>query len=201
MSRYGKLIIISGPSGVGKTAVCNGLAGLPGLRRVVTCTTREPRDGEVDGRHYHFLSRNEFQEGIRKNRFLEHAVVHGQLYGTPREAVEKGVQAGDLVLLNIDVQGASRIREVLKEEDPDFLRGRVSSIFLLPPDLQELKRRLAGRGTDSEDEIRKRLETARHEMLEKDNYDFQVINGHLTEAVREILKRIGYPGEAPLPAQ
>lgn len=201
MSRYGKLIIISGPSGVGKTTVCDGLAGLPGLRRVVTCTTREPRDSEVNGRHYHFLSKGEFQEGISKNRFLEHAVVHGHLYGTPRDAVETGVCAGELVLLNIDVQGASRIRRALKEEDPELLRGRVSSIFLLPPDFEELERRLAGRGTDSKEEIQKRLETARQEMLEKDKYDFQIINGNLPEAVREIKQRIGYPGEARLPAR
>ncbi|MBI4602705.1 MAG: guanylate kinase [Planctomycetes bacterium] len=187
MSREGKLIVISGPSGVGKTTVVNELLKLPGFERVVTCTTRAPRPGEVDGRHYHFVNAEVFEDGIRNGRFLEHARVHSSYYGTPREAVEEGVRRGSFVLLNIDVQGAAQVRSKVPRE-------RLTTIFLLPPDEETLERRLGRRGTEDAAAAASRLRAARSEIREKDNYDHCIVNGDLEEAVREILGRLGYVG-------
>ncbi len=182
----GKLIILSGPSGVGKTTVARPLLAIPGFRRVVTATTRAPRPGEVNGRDYHFLSAAEFEKWIQAGQLIEHARVHGHWYGTPRQAVEEGLARGDWILLIIDVQGARQVRE----------RGRdlpLTTIFLLPPSFEALEERLEERGTEAPEAVQKRLETARRELEEQRFYDHVVVNDRVDRAVEEILRFIGRP--------
>ena len=180
----GILVILSGPSGVGKTTVAALLLRRPAFRRVVTATTRAPRGDERDGVDYHFLVLAEFQDGIRQGRFLEHATVHGQLYGTPREEVERYIRGGHVVLLNVDVQGARQIREV-------ELPFAVVSVFLLPPDMEELERRLRERATDSEEAVQLRLRTACEELAERPRYDHAVVNDSAERAADEVLEILG----------
>jgi len=186
MSREGKLVVISGPSGVGKSTVCGEIMKKPRFERVVTYTTRPPRAGEDEARDYHFVSRAEFEAGLEKGIFLEHARVHDNLYGTPREAVEVSIRKGNFVLLNIDVKGAAQLRGL-----PD-IRNKMTSIFLLPPDEKTLEGRLAGRATEDPTKVTERLRTSKEEMREKDHYDYRVVNDNLEETVREILEHVGY---------
>ena len=170
------LFVLSAPSGGGKTtALRKVMADLPGLVFSVSHTTRPPRPGEVAGRDYHFVSRQEFQamqEGTPPG-FLEWAEVHGNLYGTGRAEVERQLQAGQDVILDIDVQGALQVQ------------GAASPvmIFIAPPTLAELEARLRKRGTESEDTIRLRLDNARKELTFTDRYDYLIINDRLEEAV------------------
>jgi guanylate kinase len=174
----GRVIVISGPSGSGKTSVCARL--LEADARFVpsiSATTRAPRGGEEEGVHYFFLSEDAFRAGIDAGRFLEWAEVYGRLYGTPREAVERRVAEGKLVVLNIDVQGAARLRE----------RGlEAIYVFLMPPSPAELEKRLRGRRTDRDDVIAKRLAVAAFEMAEAGKYDKIVINDDLERAAAEV---------------
>ena len=187
MTAEGRLIVISGPSGVGKSTVAREMLKHSSFERIVTSTTRSPRPGEEDGVHYRFLGREEFEERIRKGSFLEHAAVHGHLYGTPREDVEDALRRGKHVLLNIDVQGAEQLRS--------RARFPMTTIFIVPPDEETLSSRLRGRGTEDPRQVSRRLEVARREMEEREKYDHVVVNREVENTVREILEIVC--GSAP----
>lgn len=165
------LILISGPAGSGKTTLCDRmLKEFSWVKRVVTATTRKPRENEVDGVDYYFLTKSAFEEGIELGRFYEFARVHGCLYGVPKEEIQTKLMQGIDLLLNIDVQGAKTIRRVAAK-DP-LLKGRFVSVFIKPPDLNELKKRLSTRGNDTEEEISRRLSVAELEINEAKQYDY-----------------------------
>lgn len=183
MSAQGRLVIVSGPSGAGKTTVVQRVfqRGSVPLAAAVTATTRPPRDGERDGVDYHFLTPEEFARRRRNGEFLETCEVFGKgvWYGTPRSEVESKLQTGSWVLLNIDVDGA---REVMNRY-PDAI-----SIFISPGDEVELERRLRQRGTDNEESIRRRLQRARYEMAQANHYRHVVINDQVERAADEIAR-------------
>ena len=171
------VLIISGPSGSGKSTIVRRILQLPGTLLSVSCTTRAPRKTESDGKWYNFVSEDEFQQMVARGEFLEYAQVFGKnWYGTPRKWLdEAAAQEKDLVL-EIDVQGALQVKQKLP--------GSVS-MFVLPPSRAELERRIRARGQDSEDEIGRRLERARQEMLSYSSYDFAIINDDLERAGKE----------------
>ena len=173
----GKLIVISAPSGCGKSTVVRELmARRPNLRFSISATTRKPREGEVDGRDYFFVSREKFMEMVAEDAFIEHAVFVDNCYGTPRKALDDMLEAGLDVMLDIDVQGAFQIRE----KRPDALM-----VFLMPPSFEELEKRLVLRGKDSMDVIKKRLVTARRECAVADKFDHIIVNDDVERAVSE----------------
>jgi guanylate kinase len=169
------LLLITAPSGAGKTTVGkNLLASMPGLERAVTCTTRAPRGGEQSGVDYHFLSREQFSQGIEAGDFLEHAEVYGNRYGTRVSEVRSRLDAGRDVLLSVDVQGAEFIRQ-RAASDP-VLGDSLVSIFILPPSLAELERRLRGRNEDTAEVIARRLAMARQEIEHWSRCDYLVMS-------------------------
>jgi len=169
--------VISGPAGVGKTTVIEWLLGRPGYSRSITATTRAPRAGERDGVDYLFLSRPDFERGAAAGRFLERAEVHGNFYGTPRDGVEAVLARGEVCLLNIDVQGAASFRGSGLP---------LVTVFLLPPSMEELERRLRVRATERAPELSRRLEVARRELAQADRFDLKIVNVVVEDAVREI---------------
>jgi guanylate kinase len=176
--RQGIIFILSAPSGAGKTTLYNGLKeNYPEIKLSVSCTTRARRPGELNGREYRFLSEREFKTLRSRRQFAEWAKVHGYFYGTPRKPLDLNIQAGRDVLLDIDVQGARQIKKTYPQ---------AVSIFLLPPSLKELERRLAARGTDGKETIRRRLVNARGEIGEIMNYDYFVVNREVSEAIRAL---------------
>ncbi len=173
----GNLYVLSAPAGGGKTTIANQLLEeLPFLRRIVTYTTRSPRPDEKNGIDYIFKTKEEFEKLIEEDAFLEHAIVHGHYYGTPKKEVFELLEDGFDVLLIIDVQGMRQI----KKKYPEMI-----GIFILPPSWDELIRRMKKRG-DSEEEIQKRLETAQREIPAWKEYDYVVINDNLIEAKNKI---------------
>jgi guanylate kinase len=179
--RRGIIFILSAPSGAGKTTLIKGLRSVfPEIKLSVSCTTRARRDGEVNGRDYHFITIQQFLAMKSRGQFAEWARVHGFLYGTPRQPLDQNVSAGRDILLDIDVQGARKIKRAY----PDAV-----SVFLLPPSWQELERRLALRGTDGRETIRRRLANARGEIHQIIKYDYYVVNRQVKEAL-ELLKSI-----------
>jgi len=180
------LILISAPSGGGKTTVClQLLAANPDMTRAITCTTRDPRPGEKDGVDYYFLDANSFLKRVQAGNFLEHATVYGQSYGTLKSEVLGKLRQGKDVLLVVDVQGAAAIREKA-QEDPELKRALVS-VFLTPPSLADLELRLKKRGTDPAATIRKRLGVARQEIAQWKNFDYLLISGSIKEDLRRML--------------
>ncbi len=166
--RSGMLLVVSGPSGSGKTTLCRRLADTGEARYSISCTTRPPRPGEVDGRDYHFLSREAFEQRLAKGDFLEHAVVHGNLYGSLKSEVLDHLAAGIDVVMDIDVQGADQVRACKDEA----IRLAIVDLFVMPPSGDELRARLAGRGTDSEETIALRLHNALEEMRHWRSYSY-----------------------------
>ncbi|MBR1673280.1 MAG: guanylate kinase [Fretibacterium sp.] len=178
----GRLFILSGPSGVGKgTLRERALDDIEGLVYSISCTTRRSRPGERDGVEYRFISRPDFEERVKQGRFLEYAHVHDAFYGTLKEDVERELDAGHDVLLEIDVQGALQVRQRM----PDAV-----SIFVAPPSLEELERRLRNRGTEGGEELRLRLKNAAEELQRAGEYDHVVVNDNLDEASLTLRKII-----------
>lgn len=176
--RRGKTFIICGPSGVGKgTVVARLLASDPTLYFSVSATTRAPRNGEVDGVHYHFLSREQFQQWIAVDAFLEHAEFVGNYYGTPKKYVDAAMEQGRDVLLDIEIQGAEQVHR----QRPEVVR-----IYVAPPSWAELERRLIGRGTEDMEKVRSRLERGKQEFAAASSFDYFVINDTVDNAVTEI---------------
>jgi guanylate kinase len=172
-------IVVSGPSGVGKTVLCRRLCrALPWVVRSVSATTRSRRGNEKNRRHYFFLGRDAFLAKRAEGGFVEWAQVHDNLYGTPRSFLQERLDEGKSVVLNIDVQGGLLVREAYPE---------ALLVFVLPPSMEDLERRLRKRATDSDEVIRRRLETARQELLYLSRYDAVLINGLLDDAVRELI--------------
>jgi guanylate kinase len=176
-SRHGILFVISAPSGAGKTTVVQALRKTGNFFYSVSCTTRVPRSGEVDGEHYRFLSAADFQTQIDAGDFLEYAKVHQDLYGTLREPVLTNLKEGVDVLIDIDTQGAATIRN---SGDP-IIREALADIFIMPPDLEELRRRLMKRGTETAQQIESRLATATREMELWRDYRYTIVSGSVEE--------------------
>lgn len=179
MIEKGRLIVVSGPSGAGKsTVVFKAINGRDKMCFSTSVTSRKPRPGEVDGREYFFINAEKFEQMVQNDELLEHAVYVGNYYGTPRKFVEDKLASGESVFLDIEVQGARQV----KEKMPDAIM-----IFLIPPSLDELKRRLESRGTETEETIKGRLARAREEYAEADFYDYIVVNDDIDSAANELL--------------
>ena len=183
--RRGRLIVVSGPSGAGKdTLIGEALGTIPELALIASATTRSPREGEVDGRDHVFLSREEFERWIQGDRLLEWAEYSGNLYGTPKQSVEELLEKGRSVILRIELQGARQI----KERRPDAVM-----VFVRAPSLEETRRRLEGRATESSESVESRMATAVKEIAARDEFDHEVVNGDREQARRQMivtLKRI-----------
>ena len=181
--KKGILFVFSGPSGVGKGTLKAKLFEefADRIAYSVSATTRGPREGEVDGKDYFFISRQEFERRVKNNEFLEHAEFAGNCYGTPRAYVEKLLDSGMNVVLEIDVQGALQVMKSMPE---------CVSVFILPPSFEELEHRLRGRGTETEEKVRERLETAKRELPYAPQYDYQIVNGGDIEAAYQRLREV-----------
>ncbi len=190
----GRLVVLAGPSGVGKSSVVTGLRrALPDLNFSVSVTTRGPRPGEVDGRDYHFVSPETFDAMVASGQLLEWADIHGGMHrsGTPREPVERLLAAGKTVLLELDLQGARAVKAAV----PDALL-----VFLEPPTLDELARRLAERGTEPDGAMQRRLVTAREELAAKTEFDVAVVNDDLQRVVTALVKLLVDPFDQQSPS-
>lgn len=181
-SRVGNLFVVSGPSGAGKgTLLSQVIERIPYAWVSVSATTRSPRPGEIEGVHYFFLDTDHFKSLVEQDGFLEWAQVHDNFYGTLKKSVVDHMNAGDQVILEIDVQGALQVRKALPE---------AHLVFIEPPSLEELERRLRQRGTEMEDVISSRMKTAEVELAQKMEYDVQVVNDDLERAVDELVEVI-----------
>ncbi len=178
LDNKGVLIVMSGPSGAGKGTLCAALKEKLPMALSISATTRQPRDGEVDGVNYFFLSKDAFEEKIKNDGFIEWAEVYGNYYGTPKAYVEEMLGSGKNVMLEIDTQGAANV----KKNMPDAVL-----IFIMPPSYKELESRLRGRGTEQEEQIQKRLSCAIDEINAMSCYDYVIINDDIDKAVNDIV--------------
>ncbi len=175
MSKKGLLLVVSGPSGAGKGTICDlFLARNRDVNVSVSATTRQPREGEVEGQSYYFLSREEFQAKVDAGEFYEYANNYGNYYGTPRKFVEEKIENGEDVILEIDIKGALQV----KKNAPDAVY-----IFILPPSLDELKQRIINRGSETEESLFNRMASAKEEISFVSRYDYYIINDDLSDAV------------------
>lgn len=184
--RTGTMLLISGPSGCGKSTICKRLLEDDDVVFSVSATTRTPRPGEVDGVHYHFLSPETFRQRISEGAFIEHAEVHGNMYGTLKAPMEEAIEAGKVYIVEIDVQGALQLKALQVEG---------VYVFVAPPDFEVLRQRLSGRGTETPEVLERRLKKAEDEYRERIKYDHIVVNDDLDRAVEEIRGIVGLPPE------
>ncbi|MEM6823403.1 MAG: guanylate kinase [Verrucomicrobiota bacterium] len=177
LQRTGVIFVLSAPSGTGKSTLCHSLRQSSDFSFIVSHTTRTPRPGEEDGVDYCFVSREEFESRIAAGAFLEYANVHGNLYGTPKSDVLQHIAAGNDVMLDIDVEGARQIRALEDQE----IRSALVDIFIMPPSLEELERRLRKRGTESEEQIATRMQSAGKEIPFWHHYKYTIISESMEE--------------------
>jgi len=186
-SRYGILFVVSAPSGAGKTTLCDALRQTPDFVYSVSCTTRPARSGEIDGEDYRFLSKDDFLARMKTSEFLEHAKVHEHYYGTLRQPLVDNLKKGVDVLIDIDTQGAAAIRNC---GDP-FVREALTDVFIMPPNLEELRRRLTKRGTETVQQIEARLKTAAREMKLWRDYRYTIISKSMEEDLQKFRQIMG----------
>jgi guanylate kinase len=179
--RTGILFVLSAPSGAGKTTLCSALRHKPDFVYAVSCTTRAPRAGEIEGEDYHFISDGEFDRRVTAGEFLEYAEVHGRKYGTLKKSVTDYLRKGIDVLIDIDTKGAATIRAC---GDP-FILDALADVFIMPPNLEELRHRLMKRGTETEEQIATRLQNAAAEMERWREYKYTLISGSMEEDIEK----------------
>ena len=189
-TRYGILFVISAPSGAGKTTLVEALRQTPNFVYSVSCTTRAPRAGEIENEDYQFLSDRDFRARVAAGDFLEHAQVHGDFYGTLRAPLITNLKNGIDVLIDIDTQGAETIRNC---GDP-IIREALADVFIMPPDLEELRRRLLKRGTETPEQIESRLKTAAREMELWRDYRYTIISKSMEEDLQKFRHIMGAEG-------
>ena len=178
MNKKGLLLVVSGPSGAGKGTICKAfLEKNKNVKLSISATTRSPREGEVEGVNYFFVTKEKFKGMIDNGELLEHAQIYDNFYGTPKAAILENLEQGYDVLLEIEMQGARQIKEVYPEG---------VFIFILPPSLDELKSRIVGRGTETEEQINKRYGSAFEEICQIENYDYFIVNKHIDQSAKEL---------------
>jgi guanylate kinase len=186
-TRTGILFVISAPSGAGKTTLCDALRQTRDFVYSVSCTTRLPRAGEIEGEDYHFLSEKDFAAQVEAGDFLEHASVHGRYYGTLRKPLIANLENGVDVLIDVDIQGAAAIRAF----DNSTIRQALCDVFIMPPDLEELRRRLTKRGTETQEQIEVRIVTAAREMELWRDYRYTIISKSMEEDLQKFRNIMG----------
>ena len=186
-TRTGILFVISAPSGAGKTTLCDALRQTPDFLYSVSCTTRPPRAGEIEGDDYHFISQKDFAARMEAGEFLESATVHGHYYGTLRRPLIANLQNGVDVLIDVDIQGAAAIRAF----DDATIRQALCDVFIMPPDLDELRRRLTKRGTETPEQIELRIITAAREMELWRDYRYTIISKSMEEDLQKFRNIMG----------